>query len=81
MSDRDEFLYIEDMLDFCRKALAYSAPPTQATLTDDPTRHGAVLTDGLLVLKSRLQVVLDRARSTDLSRLALDARYHPANCF
>lgn len=43
MSDRDETLYLEDMLEFCARALRYAAPLTEATLTADPMRYDAIL--------------------------------------
>ena len=43
MSERDETLYVEDMLEFCAKAIGYAAPLTAATLTDDPMRYDAIL--------------------------------------
>lgn len=43
MSDRDEALYVEDMLEFCRRAMTYAAPLTQDTLMADPMRYDAIL--------------------------------------
>lgn len=42
-SDRDEALYLEDMLEFCLKAMAYAAPLTEGTLLDEPMRYDAIL--------------------------------------
>ncbi len=41
--ERDETLYVEDMLEFCAKAMAYAAPLNEATLTQDPMRYDAIL--------------------------------------
>jgi uncharacterized protein with HEPN domain len=43
MSERDELLYVEDMLEFCTKAMAYAAPLSEATLTEDAMRYDAIL--------------------------------------
>lgn len=43
LSDRDESLYVEDMLEFSARAIGYAAPLTEATLTDDPMRYDAIL--------------------------------------
>ncbi|RZL38335.1 MAG: DUF86 domain-containing protein [Rubrivivax sp.] len=43
MSERDTRLYIEDMLEFCGKALAYSSTLTEATLTAEAMRYDAIL--------------------------------------
>ncbi|MFG6430072.1 DUF86 domain-containing protein [Roseateles sp. LYH14W] len=43
MSERDTRLYIEDMLEFCGKALAYSSALTEATLTAEAMRYDAIL--------------------------------------
>lgn len=43
MSERDTRLYIEDMHEFCSRALAYAAPLTAATLTSDTMRYDAIL--------------------------------------
>ncbi|RZJ11946.1 MAG: DUF86 domain-containing protein [Rubrivivax sp.] len=43
MSERDTSLYIEDMIEFCGKALAYSSVLTDATLTVDAMRYDAIL--------------------------------------
>ncbi|MEO6277865.1 DUF86 domain-containing protein [Roseateles sp.] len=43
MFERDTRLYIEDMLEFCGKALAYSSALTEATLTVDAMRYDAIL--------------------------------------
>ena len=43
MSERDETLYVEDMLEFCARAISYAAPLTAATLTDDTMRYDAIL--------------------------------------
>ena len=42
-SERDESLYVEDMLEFCNKAITYAAPLTEATLTADGMRYDAIL--------------------------------------
>lgn len=43
MSERDESLYVEDMLSFCGRAITYSASLSEATLTDDQMRYDAIL--------------------------------------
>lgn len=43
MSERDESLYVDDMLEFCGKALSYAQGLTEATLTADPMRYDAIL--------------------------------------
>lgn len=43
LSERDETLYLDDMLEFSAKALTYAAPLTEATLTADPMRYDAIL--------------------------------------
>lgn len=43
MADRDETLYIEDMVEFCAKAMDYAAPLTAGSLTDDSMRYDAIL--------------------------------------
>ena len=43
MSERDDRLYVEDMIEFCSRALSYSAALTEATLTDEPMRYDAIL--------------------------------------
>ena len=43
MSERDIRLYVEDMLEFCGAALAYSAGLSEATLTVEPMRYDAIL--------------------------------------
>jgi uncharacterized protein with HEPN domain len=43
MSDRDETLYIEDMLEFCGRAITYAADLSEQTLTQEPMRYDAIL--------------------------------------
>lgn len=43
MFERDISLYVEDMMAFCGKALAYSSALTEATLTVDAMRYDAIL--------------------------------------
>ena len=43
MSDRDETFYVEDMLEFCTRAIAYAAPLNEATLTSEAMRYDAIL--------------------------------------
>ncbi|MDE2145430.1 MAG: DUF86 domain-containing protein [Burkholderiales bacterium] len=43
MSERDLGLYVEDLLEFCGKALSYAAGLTEATLTADAMRYDAIL--------------------------------------
>lgn len=43
MSERDSRLYVEDMLEFCHRALAYAGPVTAATLTAEAMRYDAIL--------------------------------------
>lgn len=43
MFERDTRLYVEDMIEFCGKALAYSSALTEATLTVDAMRYDAIL--------------------------------------
>ena len=43
MSERDNRLYVEDMLEFCCASLAYSAGLTEATLTAEAMRYDAIL--------------------------------------
>jgi uncharacterized protein with HEPN domain len=43
MFERDTRLYIEDMIEFCGKAMAYSSALTEATLTLDAMRYDAIL--------------------------------------
>lgn len=43
LSERDESLYIDDMLEFAAKAMDYARPLTEATLTDEPMRYDAIL--------------------------------------
>lgn len=43
MSDRDDRLYIEDMIEFCTRALTYSTALTEATLTAEAMRYDAIL--------------------------------------
>lgn len=43
MFERDESMYVEDMLEFCKKALAYAEPLTETTLTVDAMRYDAIL--------------------------------------
>jgi uncharacterized protein with HEPN domain len=43
MSERDETLYVEDMLSFCKRAMGYAAPLTESTLTADQMRYDAIL--------------------------------------
>lgn len=43
MSERDTRLYVEDMLEFCGKALAYSSALTEETLTTEAMRYDAIL--------------------------------------
>jgi uncharacterized protein with HEPN domain len=43
LSDRDDTLYIEDMLEFSAKAMAYAADLSEQTLTHEPMRYDAIL--------------------------------------
>ncbi len=43
MFERDTRLYVEDMIEFCGKARAYSSALTEATLTVDAMRYDAIL--------------------------------------
>lgn len=43
MFERDAALYVEDMIEFCDRARAYSAALTGATLTADAMRYDAIL--------------------------------------
>ena len=43
MSDRDDRLYVEDMLEFCDLALAYAAGISRESLDADRMRYDAIL--------------------------------------
>lgn len=43
MSERDARMYLEDMLEFCQRALSYAAGHTVQTLLADSMRYDAVL--------------------------------------
>ena len=55
-SERDESLYVEDMLEFCNKAITYAAPLTEATLTADGMRYDAILRNIELVGESSTHI-------------------------
>lgn len=67
MSERDIRLYIEDMLEFCGRAMSYSRPLTEATLTDEAMRYDAILRNLELIGEAATHVPdALRARAPDV---------------
>ena len=67
MFERDESMYVEDMLEFCKKALAYAEPLTETTLTVDAMRYDAILRNIELIGEASTHVSLaTRALAADV---------------
>jgi uncharacterized protein with HEPN domain len=67
MSERDDRLYVEDMIEFCTRALTYSSALTEETLTTEPMRYDAILRNLELIGEAATHVPeLVRAMATDV---------------
>lgn len=59
MSDRDPRLYVEDMLEFCDRALAYSAGVSRPSMDADRMRYDAILRNLELIGEAATHVELE----------------------
>jgi uncharacterized protein with HEPN domain len=83
MSDRDVRLYVEDMLGFCERALAYSVGFEQAALMADSMRYDAVLRNLELIGEAATHVGdVERALAPELPwRLIVGTRNRLAHAY
>jgi uncharacterized protein with HEPN domain len=59
LSDRDDRLYLRDMVEFCERVIAYSAGHDQASLLADRMRYDAVLRNLELIGEAATRVPVD----------------------
>ena len=60
MSDRDPRLYVEDMLEFCDRALAYAAGQSREAMDADRMRYDAILRNLELIGEAATHVTAEQ---------------------